>query len=52
MISFEPTSRLPKYMLPETFEFRDALPKTSTGKIDRQALQADAVAGGDVTRTN
>jgi amino acid adenylation domain-containing protein len=30
--------RLPKYMLPELLEFRDALPKTSTGKVDRQAL--------------
>ncbi|MGH8934733.1 MAG: amino acid adenylation domain-containing protein [Acidimicrobiia bacterium] len=31
-------ARLPRYMVPESFEFRDALPKTSTGKIDRQAL--------------
>jgi L-proline---[L-prolyl-carrier protein] ligase len=31
-------SRLPKYMLPDTFEFHETLPKTSTGKIDRQAL--------------
>jgi acyl-CoA synthetase (AMP-forming)/AMP-acid ligase II len=30
--------RIPKYMIPETIEFRDALPKTSTGKIDRQQL--------------
>ncbi|MGH2722670.1 MAG: amino acid adenylation domain-containing protein [Actinomycetota bacterium] len=30
--------RLPRYMIPEVFEFRDVLPKTSTGKIDRQAL--------------
>jgi amino acid adenylation domain-containing protein len=30
--------RLPRYMIPEIFEFRDVLPKTSTGKIDRQAL--------------
>jgi amino acid adenylation domain-containing protein len=29
---------LPRYMIPEQFEFRDALPKTSTGKVDRQAL--------------
>ncbi len=33
-------SRIPKYMIPEAFEFGDALPKTSTGKIDRQALRA------------
>ena len=32
--------RVPKYMLPDSMEFHDALPKTSTGKIDRQALQA------------
>lgn len=34
--------RIPKYMIPEVFEFRDSLPKTSTGKIDRQALGASA----------
>jgi amino acid adenylation domain-containing protein len=31
-------ARLPKYMIPEIFDFADALPKTSTGKVDRQAL--------------
>jgi amino acid adenylation domain-containing protein len=31
---------LPKYMVPESFEFLAALPKTSTGKTDRQALNA------------
>jgi amino acid adenylation domain-containing protein len=30
---------IPKYMLPESFVFAELLPKTSTGKIDRQALQ-------------
>lgn len=34
--------RIPKYMIPEAFELRGALPKTSTGKIDRQALRAEA----------
>jgi amino acid adenylation domain-containing protein len=34
--------RIPRYMIPELFEFRDVLPKTSTGKVDRQALAADA----------
>jgi amino acid adenylation domain-containing protein len=29
---------IPKYMIPEVIEFRDALPKTSTGKIDRMRL--------------
>jgi len=30
--------RIPKYMLPTMIEFRDALPKTSTGKINRPLL--------------
>ncbi|MEZ4588651.1 MAG: hypothetical protein R2909_19920 [Gemmatimonadales bacterium] len=30
--------RLPKYMVPDTFRFVDALPRTSTDKIDYQAL--------------
>jgi amino acid adenylation domain-containing protein len=36
--------RIPDYMIPELFEFREALPKTSTGKIDRQAIGAGAPA--------
>jgi amino acid adenylation domain-containing protein len=32
--------RIPSYMVPETFELADALPRTSTGKIDRTALAA------------
>jgi amino acid adenylation domain-containing protein len=31
-------ARLPRYMVPESFELRDELPKTSTGKIDRPTL--------------
>ena len=31
-------TRLPRYMVPETIVLRDALPRTSTGKADRQAL--------------
>ncbi|WP_417768344.1 amino acid adenylation domain-containing protein [Stappia sp.] len=31
---------VPNYMVPERFELLEALPKTSTGKIDRQALRA------------
>ena len=30
--------RIPKYMVPESIVFQTALPKTSTGKIDRRAL--------------
>jgi acyl-CoA synthetase (AMP-forming)/AMP-acid ligase II len=30
--------RLPKYMVPDLFEFRSALPQTSTGKIDKVQL--------------
>ncbi len=29
---------LPRYMMPELIEFRDSLPATSSGKIDRQRL--------------
>lgn len=32
------SSRLPKYMVPEVIEFRDFLPTTSSGKIDRLKL--------------
>ena len=32
------SERIPHYMIPETFEFRDELPKTSTGKVDRRSL--------------
>ena len=36
-------ARVPGYMVPETFEFRDGLPRTSTGKVDRKRL-ADELA--------
>jgi acyl-CoA synthetase (AMP-forming)/AMP-acid ligase II len=29
---------LPRYMVPETIEFRRELPRTSSGKVDRRAL--------------
>jgi amino acid adenylation domain-containing protein len=31
-------ARLPRYMVPDEFEFRDALPKSSTGKVARREL--------------
>jgi amino acid adenylation domain-containing protein len=34
---------LPHYMIPEMFELMSDLPKTSTGKVDRQSLRAAAV---------
>ena len=37
---------IPRYMVPEAFAFREALPKTSTGKIDRQTLNTEARADG------
>jgi amino acid adenylation domain-containing protein len=40
--------RIPRYMVPELFEFRSELPRTSTGKIDRQALPVDLASAGQV----
>jgi amino acid adenylation domain-containing protein len=37
-------SRLPRYMLPEQYEVRSDLPRSSTGKIDRRALSEQARA--------
>jgi amino acid adenylation domain-containing protein len=34
------SSRVPHYMMPETIDIQDSLPKTSTGKIDRSTLAA------------
>jgi len=31
-------ARLPRYMIPEIIEFRDSLPMTSSGKVDRKKL--------------
>ncbi|MFZ7096190.1 class I adenylate-forming enzyme family protein [Luteimonas dalianensis] len=36
------SARLEEFMVPRLIEFRDALPKTNTGKIRRAALQAEA----------
>lgn len=37
--------RLPRYMVPASFELRDALPKTSTGKVDRASLCSSVNSG-------
>jgi amino acid adenylation domain-containing protein len=37
--------RLPRYMIPDAFEFRQTLPRSSTGKVDRQQLQAAVGTG-------
>ena len=34
--------RIPRYMIPESLEFRESLPRTSTGKTDRQRLQVES----------
>ena len=42
--------KLPHYMVPSGFDLREALPRTSTGKIDRNRLaeeQRQAVGAGD-----
>jgi amino acid adenylation domain-containing protein len=35
------SEKLPHYMVPEIIEFRESLPKTSTGKINKPALMAE-----------
>ena len=37
------SERLPKYMIPEIIKFRDSLPTTSSGKIDRRKLLEEEV---------
>jgi L-proline---[L-prolyl-carrier protein] ligase len=34
--------RVPRYMIPDVIEFRETLPKTSTGKLDRVLLAASS----------
>lgn len=36
------SERLPRYMAPDMYEFREGLPRSSTGKIDRRALADEA----------
>ena len=42
--------KLPPYMIPEEIEFRDSLPRTGNGKIDRQRLQRERLAPNNLTR--
>jgi amino acid adenylation domain-containing protein len=35
--------KLPAYMVPEKIQFRDSLPRTDNGKIDRRRLQQESV---------
>ncbi len=37
------SQQLPKYMIPEIVEFRDYLPATSSGKVDRKKLSSEIV---------
>ena len=36
-------TRHSKYMIPESIEFREQLPKTSTGKVDRVQLTQESL---------
>jgi acyl-coenzyme A synthetase/AMP-(fatty) acid ligase len=40
------SEKLPHYMVPEIIEFRQSLPKTSTGKVNKPALVAENSASG------
>jgi amino acid adenylation domain-containing protein len=42
------SERIPAYMIPEEFRFAEALPRTSTGKVDRRTLTEQAVGRAGV----
>jgi amino acid adenylation domain-containing protein len=44
------SQQLPRYMVPDTFTFVEALPRTSTGKIDYQSLAAVDGAAGKIVQ--
>jgi len=39
MAKFAEQGKLPRYALPDRFEFVDAVPKTSVGKLDKKVLR-------------
>jgi fatty-acyl-CoA synthase len=39
MARFAEQGKLPRYAVPERFEFVDAIPKTSVGKLDKKVLR-------------
>lgn len=43
-------TRIPKYMIPELIEFRESLPKTSTGKVDRVQLSRESQESAVLTQ--
>ena len=45
-------SQLPSYAMPVKISILDVFPRTSTGKIDRRRLQAEAAGDGHGTRGN
>ena len=42
------SERIPRYMIPDFFEFRPSLPKTSTGKTDRSLLRKNFSVDGEM----
>ena len=41
MQQFAAEGKLPKYGVPDRYEFVDEIPKTSVGKLDKKKLRAD-----------
>ena len=42
---------LPRYMIPERVEFRSALPRTATDKVDRSRLVAESLKHKEMSST-
>lgn len=45
-------TRVPRYMVPESFDIRDELPRTSTGKIDRRQLSEELTSTSTSPRSS